>query len=41
MTSWVRSYLKLAMAGLLVLSLLVVGVEAQKKKKRSRFNLLQ
>src|SRR5262245_28493273 len=36
MTSWVRGYLKLAMAGLLVLSLLVVGVEAQKKKKRSR-----
>src|ERR1041385_8676275 len=36
MTSRARSYMKLAMAGLLVLSLLVVGVDAQKKKKRSR-----
>jgi hypothetical protein len=36
MTSWFRGYLKSAMAGLLVLSLLCVGVEAQKRKKRSR-----
>lgn len=36
MTSWFRGYLRLIVAGLLVLSLFAVGVEAQKKKKRTR-----
>jgi chromosome segregation ATPase len=36
MTSGFRGYLKLAMAGLLIVSLFSVGADAQKKKKRSR-----